>query len=422
MDLLPPTQNSLRRNAGVEWIRAAGGVLVVMLHAGMPYLTHPLPGLIWATDSSDKSQIVNALCWGIDGFIMPLFFLMSGYFAAQLFRQRGPAGFLKHRYQRLGIPLLLALVVILPIDLYIWVLGWIDEERVPWRTLWRLSFPDHLDASLWGFSHLWYLVYLLIYCLSAWGMSLAFHRGSDVSKGQSVLRMRDSIWDRLPSATGLITLSGAGLIAGTVLWWQPRIVIGFRNFPFPLWENLVYYAVPFFLGWCWKQQESTVMSRHGGLSARWLLTGAVLLGITLASQLKWHLENEAQPALSSIPPVLFAFFGIVTSVGLFKLALSANVARVPVMVGYVAKGSFWIYLVHHPLGALINIAFRPIGWPPLLEFALTVIGVLGISLLMYEVGVRRTRLGLILNGVQEPPLGKISTKMSEEPEQRSLAA
>ncbi len=409
-----------QRLAGLEWLRAIAAVLVLMLHTGIPYLTHSLPGLIWATESSEKSRVVNALCWGIDGFIMPLFFLLSGYFAAQLFAQKGSTEFLKHRCRRIGVPFLLAAIILLPIDLYLWVLGWIGAEVVPWSTLWRLSFPEHLDEALWGLAHLWYLAYLLLFCVAASIISFVVHAMTSITSGRGKLVSPDAtIWGKLPAVSGVPMLAFASLIAGFVLWWQPRIVIGFRNYPLPLWENMTFYAIPFFLGWCWKRQEFSFTRRLGGCSAKWLFVAAVFLGVLLVPQLKWHLQNESQPAQAFLPPFLFASFGLVFSAALFKLALSVNLKTVPVSVRYLANASFVVYLVHHPLSALFNIDFGLVHWPPFLEFVLSTVGVLTLSLLMYEVGVRRTWLGLLLNGFQEPAIRKAAPPVSAESELRA---
>jgi len=386
------------RQRGLDLLRALGAILVVMLHVGMPYLTHPLPGLIWSADSPDKSRLVTMICWTINGFIMPLFFLMSGFMAAQLAVQLGNRGFLTHRLKRLGQPFLLACCLILPMDLYVWVLGWVAEGSVPWKALRRLSFPEQYDTALWGLAHLWYLGYLLIYCVAAWGLRELWSLRRQLSPPTLRFQRRPFL-----PAPGLITLSAACLLAGTVLWWQPRIVIGFRNAFYPLWENLLYYAIPFALGWFWKQQLIDKAPGSTQVSAVRLLVGAGLVGCLLILPLKWHLEQETQPAAIALAPYLFATFGLLMTAGLFQLALNFPPGPLPAFVRFLAKASFWIYLFHHPLTGLINIDFKAVRWDPFLEFVLSTGIVLGLCLATFEVGVRRTWLGKILNGVQEPP-------------------
>ena len=48
----------------------------------------------------------------IHGFRMPLFFLVSGFFTAMLWRKRGLTALLKHRYARIFLPCMLGLIFI----------------------------------------------------------------------------------------------------------------------------------------------------------------------------------------------------------------------------------------------------------------------------------------------------------------------
>ncbi|SFH86385.1 acyltransferase family protein [Planctomicrobium piriforme] len=391
-----PLRAARPRLLGLDWLRAMGAVLVVVLHAGMPYLTRPFPGLIWSASSPQKSELLNAICWGIDGFIMPLFFLMTGYFAAQLFTQRGANGFLQHRLQRIGGPLVFAFFAIMPFDLYIWMFGWVGEDLIPFQKILSLKLPPHLGASLWGVGHLWYLECVLTYCLAAW---LIFQIRRQLFRTEVKYSFD---WNRLPIANGLITLTAGIIIAGVTLWWQPRIVIGFRHGWLPYWENLMYYAVPFALGWCWRQQSERMPITPWRAASHLVLAGLAL--VCLQPLLDAHLNDETQPAASLATPVLFAAYGLLMSTGFFGLALTFQPQRVPTIVTRLSQASFWIYLVHHPLVGLLHVDLKLMDWSPELECLITTLVSLGLSLAMYEVLVRRTWVGQLLNGYREPPL------------------
>ena len=51
----------------------------------------------------------------IHGFRMPLFFLVSGFFTAMLWRRRGLVALLKQRAKRILLPCLLGLVTVVPV-------------------------------------------------------------------------------------------------------------------------------------------------------------------------------------------------------------------------------------------------------------------------------------------------------------------
>ena len=58
----------------------------------------------------------------VHGFRMPLFFLLSGFFTAMLWRRRGLASLVSHRARRVALPLLVGLVTIIP------AMDWVSER------------------------------------------------------------------------------------------------------------------------------------------------------------------------------------------------------------------------------------------------------------------------------------------------------
>lgn len=89
---------------GLDWLRAIATLFVVALHAGIPYMHSPLPGLAWPVHNPESSRFVDGLCWMANGLAMPVFFLMSGFLAAQAATRLGGSPFLKQRMPRLVGP------------------------------------------------------------------------------------------------------------------------------------------------------------------------------------------------------------------------------------------------------------------------------------------------------------------------------
>ena len=80
----PAPSSPAPRYGGLDWLRAGASLAVVVLHAGIPYMSSPMPGLVWCTtDLPAQSVLVDGLCWGIDTFVMPLFFLIGGFLAGR---------------------------------------------------------------------------------------------------------------------------------------------------------------------------------------------------------------------------------------------------------------------------------------------------------------------------------------------------
>lgn len=98
------------RRYDLDALRAFAMLLGIALHAALAYM--PIP---WIAMNAETSPVLSPFVEVIHGFRMPLFFLMSGFFGAMLLRSRGLGGFLRHRWKRIGLPLLLGMITIIPV-------------------------------------------------------------------------------------------------------------------------------------------------------------------------------------------------------------------------------------------------------------------------------------------------------------------
>ena len=107
------SSGNIARRHDLDALRAIAMLLGIALHVGLGYV----PGWIITDDgdprmlhkTSDSFQLMFNI---IHGFRMPLFFLVSGFFTAMLWRKRGINSLLKHRYARIFIPCMLGLIFI----------------------------------------------------------------------------------------------------------------------------------------------------------------------------------------------------------------------------------------------------------------------------------------------------------------------
>ncbi|MFO0888670.1 MAG: acyltransferase family protein [Isosphaeraceae bacterium] len=98
------------RRHDLDAVRAFAMLLGIGLHASMSFA--PLP---WVVQDSRQIPLFGVLMAVIHGFRMPLFFLVSGFFTAMLWRRRGLHAMLRQRATRILLPLLLGLVTIIPL-------------------------------------------------------------------------------------------------------------------------------------------------------------------------------------------------------------------------------------------------------------------------------------------------------------------
>ena len=69
---------------------------------------------------------------------------------------------------------------------------------------------------------------------------------------------------------------------------------------------------------------------------------------------------------------------------------------------YLADASYWVYLVHLPLVMAGQVLVLAAPWPWFVKLGAVVASVTAISLLSYELLVRHTFLGRLLNGRRVP--------------------
>ena len=87
-------------------------LLGIVLHGAISFI----PGnSFWAVQDAQRSEFFGLMFAAIHGFRMPLFFLISGFFTAMLWRKRGLRALVHHRFKRIFLPMLLGLFTIIPL-------------------------------------------------------------------------------------------------------------------------------------------------------------------------------------------------------------------------------------------------------------------------------------------------------------------
>ena len=87
-------------------------LLGIALHASMAYM----PGLggTWPVSDATAHEGYGVFLSAIHGFRMPLFFLLSGFFTAMLWRRRGLGALVQHRAKRILLPLVIGTFTVVP--------------------------------------------------------------------------------------------------------------------------------------------------------------------------------------------------------------------------------------------------------------------------------------------------------------------
>ena len=380
MDIVPlhrkPERPQPTNFAGFDAIRALAALGVLLLHACVPYLQHPMRGLAWPVRDS-SSAAVDVLFWGIELFIMPVFLVMAGILAWQSLHRHGPGKLVKTRARRLLIPLAFGMLVILPLDLYAWVLGWVGEGLVPAVKLKSLKFDNGIDRDLWGLSHLWFLQYLFLYVAVLAGAIYLAERSIHIRRLMPAPRV----------AIALLLVAGA-----ITLWFCPEVVWGFQHSFLPVASKWLYSGT-FFFGGVLIAKSDPQLTWLTGQVPRFALPTLVLAACTVLLG-RWQLAGGQNTAAG----VLLA---VTTTVSAWAITLciiawaTKKVTGLPVAMQYLGAASFWIYVVHHPFMGLIHTDLKWLlpGAAPAVKSLIAWVTCAGFSLLLYEGLVRKTALG-----------------------------
>ena len=87
---------SFPRRHDLDALRAIAMLLGIALHGLLAYTGFP-----WAVQDVNQAPWLGAVFAMIHGFRMPLFFLVSGFFTAMLWRKRGLQSLMRHRFFRI---------------------------------------------------------------------------------------------------------------------------------------------------------------------------------------------------------------------------------------------------------------------------------------------------------------------------------
>ncbi|MGW0762923.1 acyltransferase family protein [Streptomyces sp. NPDC002814] len=356
------------RLAWLDNLRIALTVLVVVHHAAQPYG----PADWWYVEGQPRSGALATLS-AVDGaFFMSLFFFVSAIFVPGSYERRGARRFLTGRLLRLGVPLLVGALTIVP--------GLMYAYYVHYRGYPPISFPRYsTDVYLglgdkptgWSgpswpdlqFGHLWFIQNLLVY-----GVLYV------------LCRQAARLFRRRPGRTGrrLPTPGHPALLGLTAVLAAATFAVRLR-YPLDTWvpfldflqiepARLPQYAAFFTLG--------VLAHRHGWLDRFDARTGWVwLTGGLVGAALLFAIGTDApcfEPGGPNAPAALWAAYdsalGVALGVGLLTV-FRETVRGGGRLSRELAADSYGVYIVHLPLVVTLQYYLADRGLTPVVAWA-----------------------------------------------------
>ncbi|MEP3924361.1 MAG: acyltransferase family protein, partial [Gilvibacter sp.] len=142
-------------------------ILGIIFHASLSFM----PIFIgWAVMDISTSERVPLFMLVSHSFRMALFLLVAGFFSHMTFQKLGLSGFLKSRLLRVGVPLVIGWFLLRPLLVSGWIMGaesMRGEVHIGNALLEGLKRLGQLPNEFLIGTHLWFLYYLLLVCVTA---------------------------------------------------------------------------------------------------------------------------------------------------------------------------------------------------------------------------------------------------------------
>lgn len=381
----------INRHYGLDWLRIAAFVLLIVYHIGMVFAPWD-----WVIKTPYRIDALIAPMSLLTPWRLPLLFAVSGYASWHLFTKSGsPGTFLRSRNVRLLIPLAFGMAVLVPIEMWVRVM----DKGYPHSLIQFWAHDYWRSGEFWGrefpsWEHLWFVAYLWTY---------------------TAILAAALAWGRSPIEKGTVWLV-AWLAKGWRILWAPvialaavKVVLTFlveeEHGLFRDWAGHAQYLPMFLFGFvlAGSPQLWAPLQRWWKVAlALAAASGAIVVAVELI------FPGEAVPPhwVMAAERAAVAAMAWTMTIALFVLAdrywNRDHRWRKPL-----AEAVFPFYLMHQPAIVLITWYSLPYRLNPLLEFATLLAGTAAICAAFYlfgrEFGWLRPLIGLGPRTPRQPP-------------------
>lgn len=320
-----------------------------------------------------------AVVWFLNPWHMGLLFVLAGMASWFAFGHRSAKAYAGERKRRLLAPFLFGLLLIVPLQQYFGALQHVSPAPTFGGWLggyWGMQGEIGGFDGAFTFGHLWFVFYLFLYSLIALPLFVRLHR-------RATARDIGRPWMLVAVPFLLLLTEGIPWIDGT---W---------NF----FTALALFVCGFVLASS-ERLQATVRRTW-----RWLLAaGVVTMGVAFAV---WIPGIDGRWAEGSVRDVLFQLLecantwlwilGLIGAAGAFLNRPATRLLR------YANEGAYPWYILHQTV--IVVLAYAVVRWNlgVLPKFGILLAGSLAVTLLLYEVAVRRWNAVRFLFGLKPLP-------------------
>ena len=318
-------------------------------------------------------------------FRMPVFFIVSGFFAAFLFYKKSPTLMILNRVKRIFFPFIVFIFILTPIA-RICIKFSTAALKINESSSLVFNIMEHINLFTFlpfHTMHLWFLYYLMLFSIVPFLLNAILFR---IRETEHLLNSANKYYDYILSNT-LLRLCVLPIITCCILYASSSIWIDASISFIPSIKTFIFYFLFYAFGWfLFNSNKVTLYFKKRALL--YTLLGIVLF--TFSFIFFENLDSVFLIILNSLSVWLFVY-GII---GLFLKYLNFQ----SYLMKYLLDASYWIYLIHLPLTIFFPGLIDQIEAPLFLKFIAVITIVFFVSILSYHFLVRKTIIGVFLNG------------------------
>ncbi len=372
-------QDNSTRYHGLDALRALAMGLGIVLHAALPYVPN-MPAEIWPTDDNSSSLIAWIFHF-IHIWRMPLFFMLSGFFASLLTERNSWRYWWKNRLLRILLPLM--------------VFSPLMSATLP--SIFRYGITADLTYFYSNEGqpyHLWFLWHLLIFVVFSFIYKSAGYICYRILKVVHAGMLLRAFYNIKSFVTRVVFQSK-----------YPVILIGvFVLFNLATGGELIINPIAsglyFYLGFSLYNDKTLLLFMRSHWKS-YLCAGLVIFAghQGVYSQIDPFLPPHDPVWKIWGLPLVFLKVGAAVLLSFSLIGfVEDKLGKFNSMTRYMSDASYWMYLVHLPIVTFISFFMFNINLPIELKFLLSVAITVVACLVTYKYLVRNTLLGLMLNG------------------------
>lgn len=385
-----------KRSHHVDWLRVLAVLFLFPFHAGQIFNEAPF---------YVKDDATSLLIIGISDFIyqwhMPLFMFLSGIGSYYALRFRSGKEYLIERSKRLLIPLIFGTLVLIPPVTYLRLFG--DPARV-----WHKGFsgnaipgfdkgffeyyPDFFNGIYpngnfeWG--HLWFLAYLFTFSLIA--LPLFLYLKSE--KGGWVIDLLKRVVQK--SGGIFLLFIPIALIEVLLRHAYPNMQNLISD-----WANFLMFITVFIFGFIMASDPAfgDAIDRNWKVALIIGVLAAFSLTVVYVAQIETGLSEFTNYILSMILRGICIWFCLIGFLGFGKRYLD----RGGKFINYAREAALPVYILHLPVVVMVGFYVVKLELAVAAKYTTTILLSLLLSLLLYEIIVRRFNVIRFLLGLKK---------------------